>query len=194
MSAEQELLEVIERETLIEVAPELLIDREDAGGDVVDATTNELLLDTVPDLLVIEEEAQTLLIDTAGGQGPPGPPGAGGGAAITMLAGHALGGHRAVRAFAGYAIYADNQFLADANLVLGITTGAAMIREPATIQTACLLTEPTWAWEPDLPVFASHSGTLTQVPPTSGFSLIVGVAVTPTQIHIGAKSPIIIME
>jgi hypothetical protein len=189
-----ELLEVIERETLTEVVPELIVDQTDGGGEVVDASTSELLHDTTPDLLVVEEERQTVLIDPAGPQGPPGPPGVSGGAAIVMLAGHAIGGHRAVRAFGGYAIYADNQFLADANLVLGISTGAAMLREPVTIQTAGLLTEPTWAWEPDAPVFVSQGGTLTQSPPTSGFSLIVGVAVTTTQIHIGAKSPIIVLE
>jgi hypothetical protein len=64
----------------------------------------------------------------------------------------------------------------------------------AQIQTGGLMSEGSWSWIPDLPVFVGAAGTLTQVAPLAGFNLIVGIATSSTQIFIGAKSPIVLSE
>ena len=191
MTREQILTEVPVVEQLIEQLPELIVDTEDSGGAVVDAAENELLVDGTPDLLVVEREQQVVLLDV-GVQGPPGPPGAAGGAVLSLIAGAALGGHRAVRSLAGAVIYADCETLADASLVLGITQGAAIDGAPVLVQTMGLMTEPSWSWTPDLPVFVGSAGVLTQTPPPTGYRLIVGIATRADQIHIGLKMPIVL--
>lgn len=191
MSCEQILTETPAPEQLVEEQPELVIDERDVGGTVVDAAENELVIDGDPDLLVVEEDKQTVLLDV-GVQGPPGPPGQPGEATLTLIAGSALGGHRAVRSLAGVAVYADKDNLPDANLVLGVTKGAASAAAPVQVQTMGLMNEPSWNWTPDSPVFVGDDGVLTQASPAAGFSLIIGVALTATQIHIGLKMPIVL--
>ena len=189
-----ELLEVIEHETLVEVQRELLIETSDDHGTVQEGDAPEVLIDHDTETLVVDGPKE-VLVDYAGTQGPPGPPGEAGAAGyVEFPAALPLGGHRAVRLLAGLAIYADNAVPQDANVVLGITRGAVTGGDLAQIQFAGLMTEPSWAWTPDLPVFCGSAGLLTQTPPTSGFSLIVGIATTATQILIGAKMPIVLQE
>lgn len=128
----------------------------------------------------------------AGPIGPSGPPGSAGANFVEFPAAVPLGGHRAVRLQAGQAVYANSTATADAHLVLGLTLGAVDAGGTAQIQTTGVLAEPSWAWTPDLPVFCGLAGGLTQIAPTAGFSLIVGTAVSPTAIFIGAKSPIVL--
>lgn len=188
-----ELLETVEQETLVETQRELLVDVVYADAEVSDSAEPELLLVDEPELLVVGDGSQTILID-AGTQGPPGPPGELGAAFVEFPAAIDLGGHRAVRLLAGEAIYADHASIIDANVVLGITRGAAAAGAVAQIQFGGLMTEPSWSWTPDLPVFVGVAGVLTQTPPASGFSLIVGIATRPIQILIGAKLPIVLQE
>lgn len=111
---------------------------------------------------------------------------------VTFPAGAALGGNRALRLAAGKAAYADSGAPGHANLVLGISRNAAALNSPVAIQTGGLMTEPSWTWTPDQPVFCGSEGVLTQASPASGFALIVGVAVSATQILIEAKMPILL--
>lgn len=189
-----ELLEVIEHEILVEVQHERLIETSDEEIALDDDSEPEVLIDYEPEQLVLEQEKKTVLIDTAGRQGPPGTPGELGAAYVEFPAALPLGGHRAVRLLNGQAVYADHTVVEDANIVLGITRGAVTGGDMAQIQFNGLMTEASWAWTPDLPVFCGAAGVLTQVPPVSGFSLIVGIATTPTQIFIGAKMPIVLQE
>jgi hypothetical protein len=118
----------------------------------------------------------TLTVGFIGPPGPPGPQGPSGVVQITRTAGVALSGHRIVRLNAdGEAIYADCETLSDASVVLGMTVGAAEQGASATIQTEGELVEPSWTWNPDLPIFLSTAGQLTQTPPASGFVLCVAV-------------------
>lgn len=106
----------------------------------------------------------------------------------------ALGGHRAVRSLAGDVVYANSTDLPGANLVLGITTGSSAPGDIAYIQTAGLMTEGSWAWLDDFPIFCGEAGVLTQTPPALGFSLIVGIAISATQIFLGPRPPIFLLE
>lgn len=158
--------------------------------ELVLVTTLEVLEPVATPAQVLDVTQPALILEV-GLQGPPGAPGASAAApTVTFPAAAALGGHRAVRLVAGKAAYANAAASGDANLVLGITTGAAVLDAPTTIQTAGPMTEPSWAWTPDAPVFCGPAGTLTQTPPTSGFSLVLGIALSAIQIHIGQKMPI----
>lgn len=194
---------------LITTEPELLVIGGDQAAETIVLVEQELLVDTV--LEVLETETAELLVEQSNTydvldatdvaellevalQGPPGPPGLNGSSAsapyITFLADGPLGGNRAVRLVAGLARYASSSALADAGLVLGITQGAAVSGAPVQIQTSGLMTEPSWTWTADQPVFCGTNGTLTQTAPTAGFDLILGVALSAIQIHIGARMPI----
>lgn len=166
-----EQIVIKDRELLIETVLELL-EPAVTAYEFIDATTDALVLEI-------------------GIQGPPGLNGSSADAPfITFPASGPIGGNRAVRLTAGLASYASSSVLPDANLVLGISRGAAASGASVQIQTSGIMTEPSWAWTADLPVYCSTNGTLTQLAPASGFSLIMGIALSTTQIHIGAGMPI----
>ena len=116
------------------------------------------------------------------------------GFAFQAPAGEALGGHRAVILdAAGLAWYADRAAAADMFRIAGITQGAIALGGLANILSMGLLTEPSWAWTPDLPVFLEHSGLLTQTPPTDGFSIVLGVAIDATSMFVKQQPPLAII-
>lgn len=147
-----------------------------------------------PELVV--HEVERVLVLSAGSQGPAGiqgTPGVSGSSYVTYTANGAIGGHRAVRpVFDNEVAYADNSATADANVVLGITIGAAVNGADVNVQTTGEMVEPSWDWTIDQPVFVGAAGVLTQTVPTSGFLLIVGIATAPTKLLIGIKQPIVL--
>ena len=121
-----------------------------------------------------------------------GPPGPAGDANVTFTAGVAIGGHRLVRLNAGLLRYMSNDQPADANMALGVSRNAAALGQAVTVQGSGLLSEPSWTWTPDLPVFCGINGLLTQLVPTAGFILVIGVAVSATDIIIAIKTPLVL--
>ena len=108
---------------------------------------------------------------------------------LTAIAGVNLGGHRAVVFDGdGTVIYADQSIAAHAERVLGVTTGAASIGTEATIQTGGELTEPSWAWALDAPIYLSTNGLLTQVIPTTGFIQQIAIPLSATSIKFISQS------
>lgn len=105
-----------------------------------------------------------------------------------------LGGNRVVFINSSdEAEYADNTVLTNTNIVLGLTTGAVSIGEIARIQTYGQMTEPTWSWTLEQPVFLGTNGLLTQTHPTApAFALVVGFPVTPTTLMIRFNNPIVL--
>lgn len=109
---------------------------------------------------------------------------------IQRLADADMSGHRIVRATGadtcGYASVAD---AAHADDVLGLTIGAALTGQMATIIDGTSITELSWAWTPLEPLFLGFDGLLTQTPPTAydsaaQFVLPVGFAQSPTTIMV----------
>ena len=154
-----------------------------------------------PDDSVLVEQVEVVEVLAVAEQGPPGPPGedgapgAGGGVSNVMeyVADGALGGHRIVRATtAGKVGYVDPSDPDQAHAALGLTTGAVADGALASVQFAGPITEPSWAWTPNLPVFVGAAGVPTQTPPSSGFHATVGVAVSATSMVIQLKSPIVL--
>ena len=188
-----DLIEVGESELIIDEQVVVVVDTVEQSADVVETASDEIVTVDGEDTVIVTREPEIVLLDV-GTQGPPGPPGEMGAAYVEFPAAVPLGGHRVVRVLAGEAIYADHTTVADANLVLGITRGAVVGGALAQIQTGGLMTEVSWAWTPDAPVFVGAAGVLTQTAPLAGFNLIVGVATSPTQIFIGARMPIVLQE
>lgn len=130
-------------------------------------------------------------LNQVGPQGATGATGASGVSSITKLAAVALSGHRVVYADStGKVNYADSSTLTHANIVLGITNNAGIANDPITVFVSGEIVEPSWTWVPSAPVFLGLLGNLTQSVPTTGFILIVGIAINATTLSVGIKQPI----
>ena len=92
----------------------------------------------------------------------------------------------------GKVYYASQQELTHMNKVLGITTGAVAMGANATIRAFGEMTEPSWNWTLDKPIFLGLNGLLTQTPPTTGFSLIIAFPTSATKIFVEIKDPILL--
>lgn len=145
---------------------------------------------------VVVTSEVTDVVAVGGAQGPQGVPGASS-VENTVLAGVTLSGHRGVILnSAGEAVYADSATSSHSNKFFGVTIGAANVGTTVTVKIFGELSEPTWSWTPDQPIYLGNNGALTQtvpVSPSSTFSLIIGVAVTATKIYINPMPPIFIV-
>lgn len=135
----------------------------------------------------------TVVIRTAGTQGIQGAQGASAGT-ITMLADGAISGHRLVKTTtSGKVGYASSVDMASANTILGMTLNAAADGDTLTVIQSGKVIEPSWTFTPDTHLFCGVDGTLTQTQPATGFSLVVGIAISPTEVLLGIKQPIVII-
>lgn len=150
------------------------------------------------DTLVIAEEVLTLVSEAAQGpqgiQGPRGEPGASGDVSFVYQAVGAISGHRVVTLDEqGMATYASSDTAAHAHRVVGVTMNAASPGDALTIKKFGEVTEPSWSWQIDQPVYLAADGVLTQVQPTapaSKFSLVVGFPVSATTLFVSFGIPI----
>lgn len=148
------------------------------------------VLSSLTDTTVITAAAP---ITTLGVPGPQGPKGDIGDAIVTQTAeaGANLSALRAIRVANGLAYVCDGTDSSHAGRCIGINTGAALLGDDVTIQTAGLLTEPTWTLA-DGPVFVGANGTLTQSLVGLAFVHQIGIATSPTSIDINPQLPILI--
>lgn len=190
-----DFLDIQKIELLHEVVPEIVLLEPQDESDIIETEVESVLVELGPADVLIETPQDIILLEAAR-QGPPGPPGAPGQAGVsyvTFVAGGPLGGHRAVRAaFNRRAQYADHDDVTGASSILGITLHAAEAEEPINVAASGEIIEPSWAWVVDSPIFVGVAGVLTQVPPDTGFQLVVGVATSPTSMFVAIKQPIIL--
>jgi hypothetical protein len=148
----------------------------------------------VPDIITTLTPPAAFVTTLTAGQGPSGPPGqdAGSAGSITIAAASAISGHRAVVLnAAGAAVYADCRNLAHVHSVIGITGNAAAPGGDLTVTTARNMTEPSWSWTPDAPIYLGEDGMLTQtLPLTALFSLVLAQATTATTILVSIQPAI----
>lgn len=117
------------------------------------------------------------------------------GESLVVTAGAALGGHRIVYQDAtGKAQYASNQVAAHALIMLGMTTGAVEVNAPVVVQHSGEITEPSWAWILEQPVYLGTNGLITQTPPANPalFQRIVGFPMSATKLFLRLREPIFI--
>lgn len=109
----------------------------------------------------------------------------------TMIAGEPIGGGTVVRlAEGGTVLKADSSDITYIHSILGITTNAANANDYIQVRNAGDLSDPSFNFEPNLPLFYDTLGRLTQDIPISGYIQTVGLAMTPTDIHILIQIPI----
>ena len=127
-------------------------------------------------------------------QGVPGPPGPKGdkgdpGSFPIYIAGAVISGDKALMFSApGTVVPADPT--ADGYVYAGLALNAAQPGGSVTVVTAGDVVASFWSWVPLLPVFVAPGGNLTQSPPISGRSHLIGWALDAQTIHL-ASDPII---
>lgn len=177
-------------------------------SDLIELTNQEFVLveEQVPTTieivdegtLIVAEEVLTIVSEAAQGpQGIPGPKGdkgVPGGTEITRPAAINLSGHRVVMLDGqGGATYASNADQTHANRLVGMTTHAAVSGAPVAISIYGEVTEPSWNWNVDQPVYLGVDGFLTQTPPAAPaakFSVVVGFPISATTLFINIGIPI----
>lgn len=112
------------------------------------------------------------------------------GHALEYEAGEILNGHRAVVVIDNLAYHANQSDPSHLFLVRGITIQSALLGANVIVQIGGPITEPSWSWIANQPVYVGSSGFLTQTVPTTGWLLEIGVADTATRIIIEPKIPI----
>jgi hypothetical protein len=130
-------------------------------------------------VLFREERARKVLVALVG---PPGAPGPAGGEQL-VRATEALGGHRAVTVTGQHCTSATLHHLA------GITTAAASAASFVRVLSRGYMTNPSWSWTPEAPIFVGAYGVLTQAVP-SGVARRIAWAVSPTEINIDLFPPL----
>ena len=140
------------------------------------------------DIAQIEPEYVILAV---GEQGPPGVgiPGPAGGSAFQRTAGQRLSALRAVYEVDGMVYPLDHTDAANIDLMVGLTLTAAEEGAAINIQASGPLDDAGWHWTPGR-LWLGADGTLTQTPPTTGFNLLVGAAVSSTRIILNLQDPI----
>ncbi len=110
---------------------------------------------------------------------------------LTRTAVQALGGHRIVRAAGnGRVDYADANEASHGDDVLGLTLHACDAGASVQVLAQGAVTEPSWGFTPQEPLFLGNAGQLTQTPAGTAFDLVCGFAETATAAVIALGPPI----
>ena len=129
---------------------------------------------------------------SAAEQGPPGPPGVGA-PTLQGVAGVTISANTAVAVVNGQVVPAQSGVTSQAGNVVGVAMNGVQAGGTVDIQQSGEMSLSSWAWVLGQTVFVGPNGPLTQTPPTSGFSQIVGVPLSTTSISIGLQAPILIV-
>ena len=149
-----------------------------------------LLTETTQILSVAEEVTQILSVAE---QGPPGPPGPAGPSGATTFVRQSAGALSAMRIVwedeAGVVFALDSADDGHIDLLCGITLTATSDAGPVTVQRTGAVDDSAWDWTPGR-VYLGANGAPTQSPPTTGFDVLIGTAVSPTRIILNFQDPI----
>jgi hypothetical protein len=115
-----------------------------------------------------------------------GPPGTGALVNTFVPAGQSLGGHRGVYIGADDKAWLADPLTAVSNPAIGITVSAALSGADVPIRTSGLVTEPSWNWIPG-PIYLGAAGVLTQMPPSSGAIVRMGISAGPDRMRVDAQ-------
>lgn len=109
---------------------------------------------------------------------------------LRLPAGEAIHGRRVVFVEGGEAFHPSLLAESHATACVGISLNAASASEAVNVRQRGRIEDSGWSWTPG-PIFCDEGGILTQTPPASGWSLIVGRSVSPTVVDVGLQLPII---
>lgn len=136
-------------------------------------------------IVVTVFEPQPISVVTQILRGSAGANGVDGGTFIkdSAIAAVNLSGHRMVcKNDDNQLIYANPHF--DNYGVLGMTMGSASQNALGEYLISGAIEENSWSWVPGKPLFLQNNGQISQVPPSTGFLLQVGKALTPSKIFV----------
>lgn len=112
----------------------------------------------------------------------------------TFTSSAVLSGHRVLTTDgSGKTIYASSDNSEHVKGPFIISMQAVVVNEEFDPIAVGLIIEPSWTWTPRSLIYLGPNGTLTDVAPTSldaEFLLVVGTALTPTQLFFDPQSPI----
>lgn len=103
---------------------------------------------------------------------------------VALASSSAIVSYRAISSFdyTQDASYTNPSSLPSMMSYLGVSISTAIPGQNFSIQQIGVIENTNWNLTPDLPLFVSELGILTQVQPVSGFSLVIGIAISSTQI------------
>ncbi len=159
---------------------------------LIDQLPGEILVMPEDSQVVVSEIELTEVLIAPGEQGPPGPPGPAGGGGdeyVTRTAGETISANRVLYDRAGL-VYPLGQ--ADAEniyAILGLSVSAGQTGAQISVQRSGTVTDSGWSWAYGR-VYLGANGQLTQTPPSSGFSVLIGFAATATSINLSINDPI----
>lgn len=157
-----------------------------------DLLPGDILVTPEQSHVVVDREEVTEVVIAPGEQGPPGPPGPPGGGGdqyVTRTAGQTISANRVLYDRAGL-VYPLGQ--ADAEniyAILGLAVSAGQAGAQISVQRTGTVTDSGWSWAYGR-VYLGANGQLTQTPPSSGFSVLIGFAATATSINLSINDPI----
>ncbi len=148
--------------------------------------------EAAPSLVVVAAGAAATLV--AAERGPAGPQGAAGpqgppGAVPIYTAAAVLSGEKAVM-FSGPGLVTPADPTALGYVYAGIALNAAQSGGAVAVASTGDVIAPFWSWIAGRPVFAAPGGNLTQAPPITGRSHLIGWALDANTIHL-APDPVI---
>lgn len=125
----------------------------------------------------LHAKSGTTTVNVSGG-------GSGGGAITnTFISSGSVSAHRIMAATGAGILYADKDTLTDQDRIIGITTSAvAGSGEEVSYVSSGLVTDASFTFSVG-PVYLSNTGAMTQVKPTSGLLIQVGIAIEPTKLQ-----------
>ena len=134
-----------------------------------------------------------LNINEVNGSGPMPTPLPTGGDSAVRTAGETISALRVVyeRGGAVYLLDPTDPYSEDVQYVLGITATAAQVGESIVVQRSGTIDQAGWTWAEGL-VFVGVEGRLTQIPPTTGWELVVGFAPSETRVNIDFDEPVLL--
>lgn len=157
---------------------------------------------SLPEIRAEPPSSVVAVVPIAGPIGPRGPAGSSGTGSdvgqvkLTVIASANLSGHRAItRRIDGTVEYADNTTASHLHAPIWLTMSAVSLGAETEVLVYGTLTEPSWSWVPQLPLYLGTNGVITQTPPSPPGALFLaplGVATGPTTVFVDRQPSILL--
>lgn len=161
---------------------------------LIDQLPGSILVTPEQSHVVVDREEVTHVVIAPGEQGPPGPagpPGGGGDQYVTRTTGQTISANLVLYDRAGLVYPLDQADAENIFAILGLSVSAGQAGAQIAIQRSGTVNDSAWAWAWAYGrVYLGANGQLTQTPPSSGFSVLIGFAATATSINLSINDPI----
>ena len=110
---------------------------------------------------------------------------------LIVEAGETISAFRVIMSdISGIGWVADSTDVSQIAQILGVSTSVATVGNNITLVTDGELTTPGFTWTMDKHIYFDSLGRLTQIPPSSGFSMIIGHPTSEESINVRFHQPI----